>query len=52
MPGIYEPTAYLKGLDQFRLLANYVDQKGKGRGPIRKDRNLKRDPLWLPPILW
>jgi hypothetical protein len=31
LPGIYEPTAYQKGLDQFRLLANYVDQEGPGR---------------------
>ena len=28
LPGIYEPSAYLKGLDQFRLLAHYVDQQG------------------------
>jgi len=29
LPGIYDATAYLVRLDQLRLLANYVDQKGK-----------------------
>jgi hypothetical protein len=30
IPGIYTPLAYLQRLDQFRLLANYVEQEGKG----------------------
>jgi hypothetical protein len=29
LPGIYTPKAYLECLNQFRLLANYVDQEGK-----------------------
>ncbi len=28
LPGIYEPQAFLKALDQFRLLQNYVDRAG------------------------
>jgi hypothetical protein len=29
IPGIYIPTVYLQQLNQFRLLANYIDQEGK-----------------------
>jgi hypothetical protein len=29
IPGIYTPTDYLQQLNQFRLLANYIDQEGK-----------------------
>src|SRR5207244_4015030 len=29
LPGIYAPAAYLDGLKQLRLLANYADQQGK-----------------------
>jgi len=35
LPGIYAPAAYLDGLQQLRLLANYADQQGKGK---RADR--------------
>ena len=35
LPGIYSPAAYLHGLDQFRLLANYVDQRGKDQRLVR-----------------
>jgi hypothetical protein len=35
LPGIYTPAAYLQGLQQLRLLANYVDQQGK---PSREAR--------------
>jgi hypothetical protein len=31
LPGIYTPTAYLEQLQQFRLLANYIDQEGKDK---------------------
>ena len=31
LPGIYTPTAYLEQLQQFRLLANFVDQEGKDK---------------------
>ena len=31
LPGIYTPAAYLDCLNQFRLLADYVDQDGKDR---------------------
>src|SRR5208282_4526715 len=35
LPGIYTPQAYLEQLNQFRLLANYVDQLGKTRREAR-----------------
>jgi hypothetical protein len=35
IPGIYTPSVYLQRLDQFRLLANYVDQEGKGKREAR-----------------
>lgn len=35
LPGIYTPATYLVRLDQFRLLANYVDQQGKGQRDAR-----------------
>src|SRR5262249_51380782 len=35
LPGIYAPAAYLDGLRQLRLLANYVDQGGKVKLPGR-----------------
>jgi hypothetical protein len=31
LPGIYAPAPYLDALKQFRLLANYADQRGKDR---------------------
>src|SRR5262249_4045589 len=35
LPGIYTPAEYLKQLNQFRLLANYVDQQGKEKRAAR-----------------
>jgi hypothetical protein len=35
LPGIYTPQAYVECLNQFRLLANYVDQQGKAMRAIR-----------------
>lgn len=35
MAGIYNPSGYLRRLDQFRLLANYVDQEGKAKRETR-----------------
>jgi hypothetical protein len=35
LPGIYTPAAYLDQLQQFRLLANYVDQQGKDKRAAR-----------------
>ena len=35
MAGIYNPSGYLRRLDQFRLLANYVDQEGKEKRETR-----------------
>jgi hypothetical protein len=35
IPGIYTATTYLDRLDQFRLLANYVDQEGKSKCEAR-----------------
>jgi hypothetical protein len=35
LPGIYTPKAYQDCLNQFRLLANYVDQGGKAKRSVR-----------------
>jgi hypothetical protein len=35
IPGIYTPTIYLQQLNQFRLLANYINQEGKDRRESR-----------------
>lgn len=35
LPGIYEPAVYRDRLDQFRLLANYVDQQGTDKRAAR-----------------
>jgi hypothetical protein len=35
LPGIYAPAPYIVGLQQLRLLANYVDQKGKDNREAR-----------------
>jgi hypothetical protein len=35
LPGIYTKTAYLTQLNQFQLLAHFVDQNGKGQRAVR-----------------
>src|SRR5436305_6437137 len=35
MAGIYNPSGKLRGLNQFRQLANYVDQEGKAKRATR-----------------
>lgn len=35
LPGVYDPATYRDRLNQFRLLANYVDQDGAGKREAR-----------------